>query len=97
MRWTYFEEPFDFLLTRFHGEPVITRSAASRRPEPCSSTARRTSATPTTGKLRLILVTQYKLIMQMFTTAAQLLDLTDSETPLGQMQHRSSSGEDQCD
>ena len=97
MRWTYFEEPFDFILTHFHGEPVITRSAASRRPEPCSSTARRTSATPTTGKLRLILVIQYKLILQMFTTAAQLLDLTDSETPLGHMQHRSSSSEDQCD
>ena len=97
MRWIYFGAPFDLILTRFHGEPVITRSAASGKSQSCGSTARRTSATPTTGKLRLVFVIWYTLIMQMFTTAAQLLDLTDSETPLGQMQHRSLSGEYQCD
>lgn len=35
--------------------------------------------------------------MQMFTTAAQLLDLTDSETPLGQQRYQRPSGEDVCD
>lgn len=81
-------------LDQSHGEPVDTRIAASRRSKSCGSAARRTSATPTAGKLRITLLASSKLTAQMFTTAAQLLDLTDSETPLGPALYQRQGGED---
>ena len=43
------------------------------------------------------LLASSKLTSQMFTTAAQLLDLTDSETPLRQFQYERANDEDSCD
>ncbi|KAL9136902.1 MAG: hypothetical protein Q9175_001882 [Cornicularia normoerica] len=82
---------WESILNQSYGELVNTRPAARRRPESCGSAARRTSATPTAGKLCIPFLASSNLTMQMFTTAAQLLDLTDSETPfLGPPQyHRS--------